>query len=85
MLTIVPKGQGIDKMSLPESDMAASLCTCIVCVSCKFLHEVEMLSYAIWTAFIAHTNSYNCLPRGQVDIEEEPWCFSCIGFVTFAS
>ena len=35
MLTIVPKGQGIDEMSLPESDMAASLCTCIVCVSCN--------------------------------------------------
>ena len=23
------------------------------------------------------------MPSGQVDIEEEPWCFSCIGFVTF--
>lgn len=57
-----------------------------VCVYRVMLYEVEMLSYSIWAAFIAHTNSYyNCLPRGQVDIEEEPWCFSCIGFVTFAS
>lgn len=68
-------------MSLPESDMAAaSLRTCIVCVSCNIDDVVEMLSYSIWAAFIAHTN---CMPSGQVDIEEEPWCFSCIGFVTF--
>ena len=35
-------------MSLPESDMAAaSLRTCIVCVSCNIDDVVEMLSYSI--------------------------------------